>query len=233
MRKVLGCIKRAQKEFDLICEGDVVAVGVSGGKDSMVLLHALDLYRNFSPVSYELKAITIDMGFEGFDIATIEDFCKAHGIEFIKAETEMGKLIFEDKKENNPCSLCSRMRRGLLNRLCDENGITKLALGHHGDDLIESFLMSMLFESRLNTFKAKTFFERARVIQIRPMIYAQEQDIAEAAEKHGIPSVKNPCPASGLTQRESMKSLTDILENTSGQSRTHIINALCRSGLII
>ena len=232
MRKVLGCIKRAQEEFDLIQEGDVVGVGVSGGKDSMVLLYALDLYRNFSPVSYTLKALTVDMGFQDFDVSRIEDFCRSRNIEFIHAKTEMGKLIFEEKKEKNPCSLCSRMRKGLLNRLCDENGITKLALGHHGDDLIESLFMSMLFESRMNAFKPVTVFERAEVIQIRPLIYAEEKDIAEAAQRHEVPCVNNPCPASGHTQRESMKELTDIIEKTAGQPRSHIINAICRSEMI-
>lgn len=232
MRKVLGCIKRAQEEFDMIQDGDVVGVGVSGGKDSMVLLYALYLYKHFSPVSYELKALTVDMGFEGFDIHSIETFCRSQNIDFIHAKTEMGKLIFEEKKENNPCSLCSRMRRGLLNRLCDENGITKLALGHHGDDLIGSFFMSMMFESRLNSFKPVTVFERAEVIQIRPLIYAEERDIYEAAEKHSIPAVTNPCPASGHTQREAVKELTEVMEKTTGQPRSHIINALCRSYLI-
>lgn len=232
MKKILGCIKRAQAEFNMISDGDVVAVGVSGGKDSLTLLKALRLYQNFAPVSYTLKAITIDMGFGGFDTDSIGEFCIAQGAEFILEKTQMGKLIFEERKESNPCSFCSRMRRGLLNKVCDREGVTKLALGHHGDDLIESFLMSMVFESRLNSFKPVTHFERTDVVQIRPMIFACEKDIIDAVERHSIPSYENPCPASGFTQRQNAKELTAIIEEKTGQTREHMINAICRSSII-
>ncbi len=232
MRKILGFIKRAQNEFHMIEDGDIVGVGVSGGKDSLTLLHALNLYKNFAPVSYELKAITIDMGFEGFDTDCISEFCARESVEFIHEKTEMGKLIFEERKESNPCSFCSRMRRGLLNKICEQHGITKLALGHHGDDMIESFFMSMIFESRINTFKPVTSFERTNVIQIRPMIYACEEDVAKAAARHNIPIVSNPCPASGNTKRQTTKKLVDDIEKTYAQPRSHIINALCNSFVI-
>ena len=231
MRKILGCIKRAQAEFNMIENGDVVGVGVSGGKDSIALLYALNLYRNFAPVSYSLKALTVDMGFPGFEAEKIKSFCDEQNIEFIHVKTEMGRLIFEERKEKNPCSLCSRMRRALLNKVCISHGITKLALGHHGDDLIQTLLMSMIYESRLNTFKPVTEFERTGVIQIRPMIFACEKDVEEAASRHALPIVSNPCPASGNTRRETAKELVDIIEGRTGQSRSHMINALCRSEL--
>lgn len=232
MKKILGCIKRAQSEFNMINNGDVIGVGVSGGKDSLTLLKALRLYQNFAPVSFTLKAITIDMGFEGFDVKGIEKYCLEQDAEFILEKTQMGKVIFEDRKESNPCSFCSRMRRGLLNKICEREGITKLALGHHGDDLIESFLMSMTFESRLSSFKPVTHFERTDVIQIRPMIYACEKDVVEACERHEIKTFTNPCPASGFTQRQNAKELTAIIEEKTGQPREHIINAICRSSII-
>lgn len=227
MRKILGCIKRAQQDFHMIEEGDIVAVGLSGGKDSMTLLYALNLYRRFSPVNYTLKGITVDMGFPGFDMEKIQSFCEAQDAEFIPLKTRIGELIFEEKQEKNPCGLCSRMRRGLLNRVCDEKGITRLALGHHGDDLLETFFMSMVFESRLNTFRPVTAFERASVIQIRPLIYACESDLQAAAARHAVPAVENPCPASGFTQRQSMKAFIAALEQSTGQPRTHMIRALC------
>ena len=229
MRKVLGCVKRAQNEFNMIEEGDVVGVGLSGGKDSMVLLRALCLFRAFAQVSYEIKAVTVDMGFNGFDIGKISAFCESQGVEHIVVPTELGKLIFEERKESNPCSLCSRMRRGILNRVCEEHGITKLALGHHGDDLIETFFMSMLFESRFSAFKPVTGFERTDVIQIRPLIYALESDVEEAAGREGIIAVENPCPASGFTEREKLKPVIDELERASGAPRNHIITAIIKN----
>lgn len=231
MRKILGCVKRAQAEFNMIENGDVVGVGLSGGKDSMALLYALKLFKNFAPVKYELKALTVDMGFPGFDLSEIENFCREHSIEFIHIKTDMGRLIFEERREKNPCSFCSKMRRGLLNKVCESRGITKLALGHHGDDLIETLLMSMIYESRLNTFRPVTEFERTSVIQIRPLIYSCEKDLEEAAARHNLPVVSNPCPASGNTRRDTAKELVNIMEIKTGQPRSHMINALCKREL--
>ncbi len=229
MRKILGCIKRAQQNFNMISDGDVIGVGVSGGKDSLTLLHALNLYRNFAPVSYSLKAITVDMGFESFDLESIRRFCADEQVELIVESTRMGEVIFNERREKNPCSFCSRMRRGILNKICDREAVTKLALGHHGDDMLESFFMSIIFESRINTFLPVTTYDRSDVIQIRPLIYACEKDIEAAAENSHIPSICNPCPASGNTERQKAKNLVDEIENRYPGSRVHMINALCRS----
>lgn len=233
MKEILGCIKRAQEEFHMFEEGDVVAVGLSGGKDSMTLLCALSLYRRFAPVHFDLKAITVDMGFDGFDLKTLEAFCRDIGAEFIPVKTKLGQVIFQERKETNPCSLCSRMRRGILHRVCEEQGVTKLALGHHGDDLLETFFMSMLYESRLNAFKAVTAFERTSVVQIRPMIYAEESQVRAAAVRRNIPVITNPCPADRQTKRRETKEALEEFLRRSGQPRSHMIRALCRSEMIL
>ena len=233
MKEILGCIKRSQQEFHMIQDGDVVAVGLSGGKDSVTLLYALSLYRRFAPVSFDLKAITVDMGFEGFDLKTLAAFCRDIDVEFIPERTRLGEVIFEERKESNPCSLCSRMRRGILHRVCRDAGATKLALGHHGDDLLETFFMSMLYESRVNAFKAVTAFDRTELIQIRPMIYAEESQVREAARRHSLPVVTNPCPADRETKRrETREALEGFLRQT-GQPRSHLIRALCRSEIVL
>lgn len=228
MRKILGCIKRAQNEFQMIQKGDVVAVGLSGGKDSMALVYALHLFQNFAPVPYTLKAITIDLGFKGFDLRSMSDYCGSLGVEHIVEPTQIGRLVFEERQESNPCSLCARMRRGRINRVCDEKGITKLALGHHGDDAVETLFMNMLFESRIASFNAVTSYERASVTMIRPMIFASEKDVADAADRHNIPVVKNPCPASGFTKRETVKRLLAQFDETVPDGKKHMIDAVCK-----
>ncbi|MBQ3389709.1 MAG: tRNA 2-thiocytidine biosynthesis protein TtcA [Firmicutes bacterium] len=233
MKEILGCIKLAQEEFHMFDEGDVVAVGLSGGKDSMTLLHALNLYRRFAPVNFTLKAVTVDMGFEGFDRETLTAFCREWETDFILEKTRLGEMIFEERQEKNPCSLCSRMRRGILHRVCEENGVTKLALGHHGDDLLETFFMSMLYESRVNAFKAVTAFERTDLIQIRPLIYAEESQVREAAFRHSIPTVTNPCPASGETRRQEVKEALEAFLQRTGRPRSNMIRALCRSEIVL
>jgi len=233
MKEVLGCIKRAQEEFHMIEDGDVVAVGLSGGKDSVTLLYALSLYRRFAPVSFDLKAVTVDMGFAGFDLDILAAFCRDIDVEFIPEKTRLGEVIFEERKESNPCSLCSRMRRGILHRVCRDIGASKLALGHHGDDLLETFFMSLIYESRLNAFKAVTAFDRTDLVQIRPMIYAEESQVREAARRHSLPVVTNPCPADKETKRrETREALEEFLRQT-GQPRAHMIHALCRSDIVL
>jgi len=228
MRKVLGCVKRAQEEFEMIADGDVVAVGLSGGKDSMALLYALHLFQRFSPVSYTLKAITIDLGFPGFDLEAITRYCDNLGVEHLIAQTRIGEIVFEERKEKNPCSLCARLRRGRINRICDEQGITKLALAHHGDDAIETLFMNILFESRIDSFQPVTTYERAEVTMIRPLFFATEEDLSRAVEKEKIPVIQNPCPASGNTKRETVKKYLRELDDLTPNGKKHAIEAIVK-----
>ncbi|MBF8982995.1 tRNA 2-thiocytidine biosynthesis protein TtcA [Lutibacter sp. B2] len=226
MRKILGCIKKAVKNFDMIQEGDVIGVGVSGGKDSSSLLYALKLYQNFSPVKFELKALTLTLGFEDFDLTPINEFCRKIEVEHIVCPTQIGKVIFEERKEKNPCSLCSTMRRGRLHNLCKEHGVTKLALGHHADDAIETLFLCMMHEGRINTFEPITYLDRKDLTMIRPLIYAYEEDIILAVNKHNIPVVESTCPANKKTQREYFKQMLTNIYGDIPNGRKNILKAL-------
>lgn len=205
MRKILGCIRKAVTDFDMIQDGDVVGVGVSGGKDSVALLYALKLFQRFSPIKYELKALSLTLGFDDFDLSPIKRLCQDIDVEYIIKPTEIGKIVFEERKEKNPCSLCSRFKRAALHNLCKDNSITKLALGHHSDDAIETLFLSMFYEGRIHTFNPVTYLSKKDLTMIRPMIYAEEREIKGAIKRHNLPVVKSPCPADGSTKREYMK----------------------------
>ncbi|PAB59380.1 tRNA 2-thiocytidine biosynthesis TtcA family protein [Anaeromicrobium sediminis] len=226
MKKIVGCVKRAVEEFNMIEDGDVVGVGVSGGKDSSALLYALRLYQNFSKAKFQIKALTLTLGFEGFDISPITKFCNELGIEHVVVPTQIGKVIFEERKEKNPCSLCARMRRGRLHNLCKELGVTKLALGHHADDAIQTLFLSMFYEGRLNTFEPVTYLDRKDLIMIRPLMYAYEKDIISSVDRHNIPVVESPCPANKKTQREYAKELINDIEKDIPNVKANILRAM-------
>jgi len=211
MKEVLGCLRRADQDFSLIESGDHVAVGVSGGKDSLLLLHALALYRLFSKKPYTLTAVTLTMGLEPFDLSGIRALCERLEVPYVVRETRIGKVIFEDRKEKNPCALCAKMRRGALSDLCREIGANKVSLGHHRDDAIETLFLSMFYEGRIHTFQPVTHLTRSGLTQIRPLIYLPEKHIIHMAKKLELPVVPSPCPANGRTKRQDMKNLlTDI-----------------------
>ncbi|WP_432407073.1 tRNA 2-thiocytidine biosynthesis TtcA family protein [Wukongibacter sp. M2B1] len=226
MRKILGCIKKAIMDFNMIQDGDVVGVGVSGGKDSVALLYGLKLFQNFSPVKYELKALTLTLGFDNFDLTPIEKMCDEINIEYIIKPTEIGNLVFEERREKNPCSLCSRFKRAALHNLCKDNSINKLALGHHSDDAIETLFLSMFYEGRIHTFNPVTYLSRKDLTMIRPMIYADEREIVRAIKRHGLPEVKSPCPADGNTKREYIKQSLMKLYKDIPYSKQNLLNAL-------
>ena len=206
-QQLLAPFRKAITQFDMIQDGDKIAVGVSGGKDSLTLLALLKAYQRFSPQKFDLLAITIDMGFKGMSFDGIAEWCKNLDIPYIVEKTDIAEIIFDVRKETNPCSLCSKMRRGALNTVLINNGCNKLALGHHKDDVIETFFLSMIFEGRLNTFAPKNFMSRSRISLIRPMVYIEEKDIAAYATQQNLPVAFNPCPADKHTQRQSMKEL--------------------------
>ena len=226
MKEILGCIRRADQDFGMIQAGDKVAVGVSGGKDSLLLLYAMALYRKFCPHPFELEALTLTMGLEPFDVSGIRELCDKLEVPYIVRETEIAKVIFEERKEKNPCSLCSKMRRGALNELCVERGVNKLALGHHRDDAEETLLLSLFYEGRLHTFQPVTYLSRTGITQIRPMLYVAEKDIIHYARTLNLPVVKSPCPADGYTKRQDMKELLDYICRRIPNAREQMLSAL-------
>ena len=193
MKKVLGCIRRACEDFHLIEDGDIVAVGVSGGKDSLLLLYALSLYRKFAPQRFELKGLTLTMGLEPFDTSKVAALCEKLGVEYIVRPTEIGRIIFEERHEKNPCSLCAKMRRGALNDLAKECGCNKVALGHHRDDALETLLLCLLHEGRIHTFHPKSYLSKADLTVIRPMVYLPEKHIIHVAREMQLPIISSPC----------------------------------------
>ncbi len=226
MKKVLSCIRRACEDFHLIEDGDIVAVGVSGGKDSLLLLYALSLYRKFAPQRFELKGLTLTMGLEPFDTSKVAALCEKLGVEYIVRPTEIGRIIFEERHEKNPCSLCAKMRRGALNDLAKECGCNKVALGHHRDDALETLLLCLLHEGRIHTFHPKSYLSKADLTVIRPMVYLPEKHIIHVAREMQLPIIPSPCPANGATEREEMKYLLDSLCKLYPNAREMMLSAL-------
>jgi len=226
MKTVLGCIRKADTDFDMIQAGDRVAVGVSGGKDSLLLLYALSLYRRFSHKDFSLHAITLKMGLEPFDVAPIAALCEKIDVPYHVIETEIAHIIFDVRKESNPCALCAKMRRGALNDAAKDLSCNKLALGHHRDDATETLLMSLLFEGRLHTFHPNTYLSRRDITVIRPMIYVPEKHVKHMVRELDLPLVKNPCPADGNSKREEIKQLIRTLSKDYPQLKDYMLSAL-------
>ena len=231
MKRMLSFVRRAVDDYAMIEEGDKIAVGISGGKDSLTLLSTLAELRRFYPKKFDIIAITVNMGFEGADFSPIKKMCDELQIEYKVVDTEIAKIIFDIRKESNPCSLCSRMRRGAINIAAQEAGCNKLALGHHYDDAVETFMLNLFFEGRLGCFSPVTFLSNRKITVIRPMIYAQEKDVEYFVRKRPLPVIKSPCPADKATQREGMKELLSSLERDNRGLKHRIFNAMCKAEL--
>lgn len=225
MKRLLGDIRRADADFDLIKRGERVAVGVSGGKDSLVLLRALAVYSRFEVKPFELIALSLKTG-DPFDTSPIAALCEEMNVPYYMEECDLIHQLFEVRKEENPCALCARLRRGALLRMAAEHGCTKLALGHHREDVEETLLMSVLYEARLHTFHPITRMEDQHVAVIRPMVYASEKDVIRLARKLNVPVVKNPCPADGHTTRQEIKKLLDDLTRRYPRAKEYLLTAL-------
>ncbi|MBP3941353.1 MAG: tRNA 2-thiocytidine(32) synthetase TtcA [Christensenellaceae bacterium] len=226
MKKVLGCIRRASDDYNMIADGDKIAVGLSGGKDSMLLLRALTLYKRFSKKNFDLVAITVDLGFGNFDTALIRNYCDSLGVECHILNTEIADVVFNIRKETNPCSLCAKMRKGALYTAAKELGCNKAAFAHHADDVIETLLLSLFFEGKMRTFLPVTYLSRMDITLIRPLIYLPEQDVINAVAKNEIPIAKSPCPANGNTKREVIKNLVKDLRKINPDIKKSLFAAI-------
>lgn len=207
LQQVLSYVRKACDDCHMIENGDRIAVGISGGKDSLTLLYALNSLRRFYPYSFDIHAVTVDLGFENLNLDKIKDLCRELGVEYTIVKTDIAQIVFRDRKESNPCSLCAKMRKGALNEAIKAAGCNKVAYAHHKDDVVETMLMSLIFEGRFHTFSPVTYLDRMDLTVIRPLIYMSEADVIGFVNKYNVPVVKSPCPADGFTKREYVKEL--------------------------
>lgn len=227
MQRMMGLVRRCAEDYRMIAPNDKIAVGVSGGKDSLALLVLLAAMRAYYPQPYSLTAITVDMGL-GMDFSAVAALCERLEVPFTQVRTQIGPIIFDYRKEKNPCSMCAKMRRGALNNALLEQGFTKVALGHHRDDAVETFLMSLLFEGRLSCFQPVTYLDRTGVTQIRPMLYLTEGMVRRFAEEQKLPVIENRCPADKNTKRQEIKELIAALSKTYPDLRDRVFGAMQR-----
>ena len=229
LRRVLSYVRRAAEDYDMIREGDKIAVGVSAGKDSLTLLCALAEMRRFYPQKYEVVAITVDMGFDGMDFTPIRRLCEELDVPYHVIKTDIYDIIFNVRKEKSPCALCAKMRCGVLNNSARDLGCNVVALGHHYDDVVDTFMLNLFYEGRIGCFQPVTDLSRVGVRVIRPMLYLPEKVVRYFADKEHLPVIKSPCPADGNTERTEMNKLLNELDRKSDGLRYRIFGALQRA----
>ena len=231
MQKLLSQVRKCVRDYQMLSPGDQVAVGVSGGKDSLALLRLLAELRDHSAVPFELLAVTLDMGYEEMDFSPVADLCARLQVPYTLRRTQIREIVFDIRKEENPCALCAKLRRGILNETAVELGANKVALGHHYDDTVETFALSLIYEGRISCFLPVTYLDRTGLTLIRPMLYLHEKTIRNFAEREHLPVVHNPCPADKNTKREDVKALLYELEGRYPGLKDNIFGGLQRSPL--
>lgn len=226
LQQLLSYTRKAVDEYEMIQEQDKIAVGISGGKDSLAMLYALHGLKRFYPKHFEIHAISIDLGHDGFSLIEIENLCQELQVPYTIVKTDIAQILFEERKESNPCSLCAKMRKGSLNEKAKELGCNKVAYAHHKDDMIETALLSMLFEGRMHTYAPVTYLDRMNLTVIRPLLYVSEADIIGFKNKYQLPIAKNPCPADGYTKRQYAKELIHQLNTDHPGAKSRIFKAV-------
>ena len=231
IQKLYSYVRRALNDYNMIEEGDRIAIGISGGKDSLTLLYALAGIRNFYPVRFDISAITVDLGWENADYSAIEALCRELDVDYHIEKTDIAKIVFEERKETNPCSLCAKMRKGTINDYMTENWINKIAYAHHKDDVVETMLLSLMYEGHFHTFAPVTHLDRAGVTIIRPLIYTHETDIISFSRKYNLPVMKSPCPADGHTKREYAHNLLKEMTSDNPRVKNRMFSAIENSSI--
>ena len=231
MQKILGYLRKAIEHYNMIEEGDKIAVGLSGGKDSITLLMGLKALQRFYPKHFDLIAISVNPGFEFFDTAFLQKICDDIGVEYVEAESHIKEIVFDIRKEKNPCSLCANLRRGILNSTAIEHGCNKIALGHNEDDVLETFFLNMLYAGNLSTFAPVSYMDRSEITLIRPLVYASEKEIRKFVKRAGITVMPKNCPMDGVSKREYMKDMLYKLTIEIPNVRANLMGAIKRAGI--
>lgn len=226
LQQVMSYVRRAVDDYHMIEDGDKIAIGISGGKDSLTLLYALNGLKRFYPKKFDIHAVTVDLGFENLDLSEIERLCKELEVEYTIVKTDIASIVFEQRKESNPCSLCAKMRKGALNDAIKANGCNKVAYAHHKDDVVETMLLSLIYEGRFHTFSPVTYLDRTGITVIRPLMYMDEADVIGFVNKNNVPVVKSPCPADGHTKREYVHNLLKQLNRENPGVKMRMFTAI-------
>lgn len=226
LQRVLSEVRKAVDDYHMIAEGDKIAVGISGGKDSLTLLYALSSLRRFYPHPFDLVAVTVDLGFANLDLTEIKKLCEKLEVPYTVVKTQIGQIVFEQRQENNPCALCAKMRKGALNEAMKQLGCNKIAYAHHMDDVVETMILSLLYEGRFHTFSPVTYLDDTGLTVIRPLIYMKEADVIGFVRKYEVPVVKSPCPADGHTKREYVKQLLKQLNTENPGVKQRMFTAI-------
>ena len=228
MQAILSHVRRCIEDYEMIAPGDRIAVGVSGGKDSLILLYAMAKLKEFYPVPFELHALTVHPGVPEMDFGPVAELCESLNVPYHIIQTEIFDIIFNHRKEKNPCSMCAKMRRGAIHNAMKELELNKIALGHHFDDAVETFFLSLFYEGRLSCFQPVTYLDRTNITQIRPLLYCGEGMVRNAAIRHQLPIVHNPCPADGNTRRQEVKELIERLRKDYPNLKDYVFGAMQR-----
>ena len=231
LQQLLSFARKAVDEYQMIEEGDKIAVGISGGKDSLAMLYALHGLQRFYPNHFTIEAITIDLGNEGLELGPIQELCKELGVPYTIVKTDIADIIFNQRKETNPCSLCAKMRKGALNEAIKELGCNKVAYAHHKDDIVETMLLSLIYEGRFHSFSPRTYLDRMDLTVIRPLMFVEEADIISFEHKYKLPVTKSFCPADGYTKREYAKNLLKQLNQENPGTKNRMFSAILNGNI--